>query len=634
MGVASGLRPGCVPRPEHGRERQTLQIFESLTAAFSPMLRPIHSDQILKEALRLQERGELQAAHRLYFDILSRDPKNSRALFQMGVLYGQTGNIEAALEYFEKACQKDKKNPLAYFNKGLALARIGRHEDALASYDQAIQLQPGFIDALFNKGVTELNLRRLEGAISSLTRVTALDPKHVNAHSTLGVALQFIGRPEASRRHFETALSLAPDSPDVLCNFGFVLCEQRDYEPAQTLLRRAIERQPVHPEAHHNLGVVYYHLNQMPLALECCERALAQRPAFTDALAWKGRVLAESGRLDEALSCFDAALKIDPHHAESLHDRSLYQLQAMNFSEGWKGMPQRWKMRNFRSRPLVSPQPTWNGRSSVTRLLVWGEQGIGDQILYARFLPHLEIDGELIFSTKSKLVALLTRSLATHRCKKLSVVSDEAGPPDPRSYDEHVSIADLGARLVPDVAAVLQYSSPYLQADPATTQSLRARLPGNKKICGISWRSTNAEIGDDKSARLQDLAPLLALPDWHFVDLQYGDTLAEREALRAQDGLSVHKFDDVDNFDDLDRLCALIDACDLVVTVSNTTAHLAGALGKRTLLMQAHQKGRLWYWHHLNQQSIWYPCITLFQQRTFADWSDPVAQIRAHMESL
>lgn len=161
------------------------------------------------------------------------------------------------------------------------------------------------------------------------------------------------------------------------------------------------------------------------------------------------------------------------------------------------------------------------------------------------------------------------------------------------------------------------------------TQALRERLRqgGKGLVVGLSWLSRAERFGELKSVTLRDLQPLLQLPGVKFVDLQYGDTTAEREDLRRRSGIDVQRLPDVDTFNDMDGLAALIRACDLVVTTSNTTAHLAGAVGASTLLMLPFASGRHWCWHEEREDSPWYPSMRLFRQG-LGVWSDIIARVR------
>ena len=128
---------------------------------------------------------------------------------------------------------------------------------------------------------------------------------------------------------------------------------------------------------------------------------------------------------------------------------------------------------------------------------------------------------------------------------------------------------------------------------------------------------------------------MLRLPGCRFVDLQYGDTRAEREALERELGIRIEHLDDVDNMNDIDGLAALIAACDCVVAVSNVTAHLAGAVGQRTWVMVPHGSGRLWFWFHQGEDSPWYPRVHVRRQKPAQQWSGLVAsftdEVAAHV---
>ena len=113
------------------------------------------------------------------------------------------------------------------------------------------------------------------------------------------------------------------------------------------------------------------------------------------------------------------------------------------------------------------------------------------------------------------------------------------------------------------------------------------------------------------------------------VDLQYGDTSKERQSFYKKYGINLIKIKEIDNYDDIEGLAALIDACDFVVTVSNTTAHIAGAIGKKTYLMLPKGKGKLWYWSKENDQSLWYKSIKIMEQKEIGQWNEVIDELCA-----
>ena len=126
---------------------------------------------------------------------------------------------------------------------------------------------------------------------------------------------------------------------------------------------------------------------------------------------------------------------------------------------------------------------------------------------------------------------------------------------------------------------------------------------------------------------MRDFEALLRLPNCRFIDLQYGDTSEERAAVERELGVRVENLPDIDNKEDIDGLAALISACDRVVTVSNTTAHLAGALGRDTTVLLPAGHGRPWYWFKDRADSPWYPTVRLTRQAAGQPWAEVAAQV-------
>ena len=184
--------------------------------------------------------------------------------------------------------------------------------------------------------------------------------------------------------------------------------------------------------------------------------------------------------------------------------------------------------------------------------------------------------------------------------------------------------------LRPSVDDFLRQRSAYLKADPVRTAALRnAIAPEHQRIVGLSWYSRNAEYGTQKTLSLDRLAPLLAMPGVRFVDLQYGDTTRERDDILRRTGVEISRIASVDNWKDIDGFAALVNACDLVITISNTTAHIAGAMGKDVLLMLPHSKGRFWYWQAERDDSLFYPGMQIFRQHVSGDWSPVIDRVCA-----
>jgi ADP-heptose:LPS heptosyltransferase len=238
-------------------------------------------------------------------------------------------------------------------------------------------------------------------------------------------------------------------------------------------------------------------------------------------------------------------------------------------------------------------------------------------------IPELATRADaVVVEVEPRLVPLFARSFADVRTVALG--------PEPRLYagriDAQESLSDVGRHLRTGWQSFPRHSQGYLKADAQRTLSLRERFSHDARaLIGLSWISFNKVYGRSKSARLRDFEALLSLPNCRFVDLQYGDTRDEREAIERELGVRVERLPDIDNTQDIDGLAALITACDAVVTVSNTTAHLAGALGRPTWVMVPHGHARFWYWFRDDADSPWYPRVHLKRQARGQSWADLIA---------
>jgi ADP-heptose:LPS heptosyltransferase len=131
---------------------------------------------------------------------------------------------------------------------------------------------------------------------------------------------------------------------------------------------------------------------------------------------------------------------------------------------------------------------------------------------------------------------------------------------------------------------------------------------------------------------LDQLEPILKNNQFEFINLQYGEVDTEIQRVRNQCGVNIQQIEGVDVYNDIDGLLALIDACDIVITTSNITAHLAGSIGKRGCVFVPNSQGRIWYWHHDDVYSLWYPSLRVFYQGDRPYWTDTIRQVKIWVE--
>lgn len=614
------------------------------------------------EAFAAHQAGRFAEAERGYRAVLAAAPQHADAWHLLGVLAQQQGRLEEAVANITKAIALAGQEPVYLTNLGITLSALGRNSEAADALERAAARDPKAVGTLFALGNALRALGRFAAAEQRYRQAIALAPTQATLHNNLGTTLKDLGRLGEAEAATREAIRLEPGHARAQYNLGVILKDSARPAEAADCFRRAIAALPDFPEAHANLAVALHDLGDLDGAIQHGRRAVALNPR--DALAFNnlGAALRDSGHFDDAMACYRQALALDPNLAAARHnegvaleragraDEALTRYQAARdqasggktfaeaelnaallllargeFTEGWKAYEARWHA--SAERPRDFPQPVWQGEKDGG-VLVWGEQGLGDQILYAGMIPDLLARGQaVVLETEPRLVPLFARSFPGAHVVAVKT------PPDPATTRADIRwqspLAGLGRWLRPD-AARFPARRAYLVPDAARRADFRAslsRLPGDGPIVGVSWVSRNAKIGVNKTLALADWASLLKLPGLRLVDLQYGDTQAERAAVTAAQGINIHHFDDLDLYRDIDGVAALAAACDFVISVSSVTAHLAAAGGTPTWVLVPAATGNLWYWMHKTDHTPWYPAVRMFRQARAGDWSGVIDRV-------
>lgn len=570
------------------RSEEALASFERALAINSG-----HVQALDNQAMSFRDLRRFDEARASYERALALYPENVEAHFALGNVLETLGRNEEALASYERAIALRTDLVVLHWHRGLVLNKIGRREAAVAGYDSVLKLQPDHLGALINKGIALRELGRTSDALACTTAALNLAPRDAIAHYNQAVSLYTLGQHEEALGSCETAISL----------------------------------EPAFAEAHQQRGNVLHSLGRHSEALGSYDRAIEINADYAAALNSRGNLLCELNRFEEGVSSYEQAIGIRPDHADTHMNLSVSLLRQGHLARGWAEHEWRWQTPQYQKVRIGTRAPLWDGRRLQGSLLVWNEQGIGDEIFFAGMLNDLQKKVDSItLCTDYRLVSLFQRSFT-----KMNFMARQALAPGTR-FDAHIPLGSLGQYLRTDFRKVADTVKPYLVASRERANGLRAKIRGQENLlCGLSWISKSAATGTDKSLRLQDLTPLLRLPGFDFVNLQYGDTTEEQTALRAATGLQLQCVSEIDNFKDIDGLATLIEACDVVVTVSNSTAHLAAALGKPVLIMLPFAKGSLWYWHSDRADTPWYPSARLFRQPEWGDWKSVIDSVGAEL---
>lgn len=487
---------------------------------------------------------------------------------------------------------------------------ITRHQagdilGAQALYGKALDLLPTHPIALHNLGLIYLERGEVESALLLLGEAAKQRPDEAAFQYSLALALQQNGNLPQSLQHYDQALKARPEYREAWENRGVVLQDMEQFDAAIDSYRQAL--------------MLYSHAK------------IASRNL--------GNALRVVGKLEEALAQYRNLIDFAPLNAEVLFSIGSTLITKGDFAQGWPLYEWRFLSPDFleRNPPYRVPLPRWDGcKREGNSLLVYGEQGIGDEIMFASCLNDLTDQvSKVAVLCQPRLVRLFRRSFP-----KIHFISKSGDHPQPDRVDDWMADACIAIGSLPQYFRLSEQSfpgSPFLLSDCQTTEAWYARLNnlGKGLKIGISWRGgAEARAINARSIDLQRFSPLFTQSDLIFINVQYGCHSDEIEAFNQMGTKPLVIFPEIDPLQDMDGFASLLSALDLLITVDNSTAHLAGALGVTTwLLLPGHAD---WRWLKGRGTTPWYRSLRIFWQREHinAAWDEVIARLSSELEQF
>jgi len=573
------------------------------------------------------QEGRPLAAQLCCLQALAADPHHPDSLHLMGLLSLQAAEYDQAIEWVALANQQDTETDYL-LSLGMALEQRGLDREAFRAFDRAVQLKPDDAELWTRRGNALVKLGQLADALTCHQRVLQAEPGNTGAAFRCGILLLALHRPTEALAYFDRCGTLLTGQAALSEQRAIALHALRRFDEAVSTGYHAHQLDPANADVCNNIGASLQYLCRDEEALSWFDKALALRPDFIMALINKASSLAQMRRIDDAIATYRQVQAIDPDNAEAESYLSLIHRLLGDFEAGWAGLRARWTVE---MRPDSYPdfhQHLWLGKEEIRgrRILVFDDEGFGDTIQFARYIPLLAEKGaEVIFVVNEALRPLLSRLPGVTQC--LPKPSNSLPP-----FDMHCPIGLLPlafeTRLdtIPAVASYLP--APSDAHVRVWDQRLRQHLgPYGKLRVGLAW-SGNAQHSNDhnRSVPLSALRPLLDA-EASFVSLQRDIRPVDRPLLDTSGvvDLSAH-------LTDFAETLALVNCLDVVISVDTSTAHLAAAAGRPTWILLPYLPDYRWLLDR--DDSPWYPTARLFRQSAARSWEEVADNVRRALEQL
>jgi tetratricopeptide (TPR) repeat protein len=602
-------------------------------------LDPDNSEAHCNLGVALQEKGLLDDAIAYYQKAIVLNPSFAKAHCNLGVALQEKGLLDDAIAHYQKAIVLNPSFAKAFSNLGNALREKGHIDEAMSYCKKALEIDPSFAETYCNLGVVLREKGQLDSAIAHYQKAIELNPSFAKAYCNLGVALQEKGLLDDAIAYYQKAIALNPFFKKAYSNLVNTLREQGKFDEALPYCKKAIEIAPQSAEVYCNLGNVLQEKGLFEEAIRYYQEALDHDPSLAEVYCNLGNISCEKGEIDESMMYYQKALELTPSYETAHFNMSVPLLLSGRYKEGWEKYEWRWKTKeflkqSFAHQPDQFSQPLWDGSYLGGKsILIFAEQGIGDEIMFAScFQQIIEQAGECFVECDKRLIPIFSRSFPKAMLIERIKGTDARSSGLPRT-DVVIPAGSLPGFLRTDLNAFS--GKRYLVPDAEKVQMWRNRFSelGEGIKVGISWRGgAKPGVRRKRTIELGQWGGLFSLGGIHYINLQYGDCKGELGEIREKLGIPIKDWEDADPLKDLDNFAAEIAALDLVITVDNSTVHMAGALGKPVWVLLPFAPD--WRWMLDREDSPWYSTVRLFRQPAPGDWESVMAKVRDELLKL
>jgi FkbM family methyltransferase len=515
-----------------------------------------------------------------------RDNNINQLLKQANITY-KNKHYKKALQLFLKALNLNPKNSNIHNSIGMVFEKLGDNEKAMTSYNNAIKLNPNFSKAINNIGVILYKQKKYSESADIFQIALNVDPDYIEVYSNMGAALNKAKKYELSIQSLETAIEKMPNHSGAYTNLGNVYNKLHEYKKAVKYHEQSILLEPNGANAHSNIGTSYKNLGYTKKAIESYKKAIELEPDFENAHFDLSTVYLSQGDFINGLPEYEWRFKKEEMKSHIIKHKHIF------------------------SHPMMEKLQNIKGK----KILVHSEQGFGDSIMYARFLPKLkELGCTLIVECRDELKSLFQ----SMTCIDTVVSRDELKTP---SFDIHVPIMSLSYLL--DVKNIEDFpTSPYFHIPKLE----KFKLDIKKIKIGLCWSaSSTGESYEGKVFDLSNFEPLIRHSKVQIYSLQVGYGSEQIEA----NGYENDIIDLTHSLTDFSKTASFMKELDLVISSDTSVTHLSGAIGVKTYTLL--QKYPDWRWLNKGEESYLYPSMKLFRQKQNRVWKSVFQSLFAKM---
>lgn len=543
-------------------------------------------DNKLQLAIKLHQQGDLKQAKVLYKTLLIYD-KTDQIHYFLGLLFNQTQRYHKAIYHLEKCAHRHLRNPDWYNAIALAYQKNQQYKPALRFSRIAVSLQPSHPNYLNRYCKILFATKSYERIIELMSAFLKVHPQYAEGHITLALTLLADDKAYAATRCLLDYYRKIKNNANINLNLADALIQIERYKFATKILQELIQNNVLVPESLSQLAIISR----------------------------------ENGELGTALNLIEQAYELAPNNPVIQWNLGLFLLLTKQYPKGWS-LYDSGILTGQRYLPAFKI-PLWKGESIEDKtLLIIGEQGLGDQVMFISQLENVNsLDANILYLCDVRLKSLLKRSFPNITFLSQNEVSNSTL----KTCDYKI----LAGSIFPVLDKLGKSITPKPQFLTARNfENIRSQHQQNKLKIGFAWKGgLKFKEQRKRIIPLPHWKAILANSDAEFYCLQHDIEKSEEKFL---DGMhSVTSISSIAENRSIEELCSLISRLGLVITVDNTVAHLAAGLGIETWCLIPFSPD--WRWGIEGETSIWYQNLFLYRQAKYKNWQKTLEKVEADL---
>ncbi len=534
----------------------------------------------------IEQSLNLNTDARINYEFLIEKEKNIKAIFNLYLLNIKEERFVEALDLINYLISTGFNENTIIKDKAFVLYRLKRYDESKKLCLDELKINKNDVNFLNILGLIYFGTRNFSESEKIFKKALSVDTNNISILNSLGRLYHEKRESKKAEEFLLKAYNIDNKSYEIINNLAGFYREEGKYEDAINYYKKALDLNPNNPSIINNIAKTYFDLDNLLIAEKYCLKALSLNK--------------NDGNIQKILS--------------------LIYLRKQNYREAWKYFDGRLNLTDFREKnasitKLRSKLYLNKELEPKSKILILREQGVGDEILYgSMYYDLLKFCDNITIECDDRLKGIFQNTFPKYKDTFVTLGSISNDELKLRKYESVIYAGSLGKYFRNNIKDFENFKLLSVKKKYVIDAKNKLNNLSKKFNVGLSWKSFKNRYSKEKSILIDDLSNILNTQDCNFINLQYGDVKKEIETYNSNNVEKIYTFENIDLFNDLDKIAGVLKNLDIFISVSNSTAHLAGSLGVKTLLIKPTNHALFHYWNQPGNKTPWYKSVTLIEK--------------------